>query len=162
MSYLGVGGSDLPLRICIGSSQAEQSLENPWNAEEREKMIRLWLDGRDAEIVHIPDLGDPPNYVRHAEKFHGPPGILFTTDEATSSLYRDADWFVVEGGLEQREDWQGWRIRSTLKMLSTVSEREAALLVMQENVPRSVSELLFDNGWLHRLAFLGRDFEVVG
>ncbi|SVD39335.1 uncharacterized protein METZ01_LOCUS392189, partial [marine metagenome] len=57
MSYLGVGGSDLPLRICIGSSEAEQSLDNPWSAEEREQMIRVWLEGRDAEIVHIPDLG---------------------------------------------------------------------------------------------------------
>jgi len=162
ISFMGVDDSDMPLRICIGSSEAEESLDNPWSAEEREKMIRVWLAGRDAEIVHVPDLGDPPNSVSHAEKFHGPPGILFTTDEATSSLYRDADWFVVEGDLVQRDDWQGWRIRSTLKMLSTVTEREAALLVMQENVPNSVSELLFDQGWLHRLAFLGRDYEVVG
>ena len=78
ISYLGVGDSDLPLRICIGSSEAEQSLDNPWTAEEREQMIRVWLDGIDAEIVHVPDLGDPPNYVRHAEKFHGPPGTILS------------------------------------------------------------------------------------
>ena len=77
MSYLGVGDSDLPLRICIGSSQAEQSLDNPWSAEEREQMIRVWLGDHDAEIVHVPDLGDPPNYVEHAEKFHGPPWSNF-------------------------------------------------------------------------------------
>ncbi|MED5486966.1 MAG: adenylyltransferase/cytidyltransferase family protein, partial [Candidatus Thermoplasmatota archaeon] len=53
MSFLGVDDSDLPLRICIGSSQAEQSLDNPWSAEEREQMIRVWLDGYDAEIVHV-------------------------------------------------------------------------------------------------------------
>ena len=55
ISFLGLDDSDLPLRICIGSSQAEQTLENPWSAEEREQMIRVWLDGRDAEIVHVPD-----------------------------------------------------------------------------------------------------------
>ncbi len=162
MSFLGVDDSDLPLRICIGSSQAEQSMDNPWSAEEREQMIRVWLDGYDAEIVHVPDLGDPPNYVRHAEKFHGPPGMIFTTDEGTSELYRAADWFVVESDLINREDWQGWRIRSTLKMLSTVSERNAAISVMSESIPDSVCNLLFDKGWLTRLAFLGRDFEVVG
>ncbi|MEE3310143.1 MAG: adenylyltransferase/cytidyltransferase family protein, partial [Candidatus Thermoplasmatota archaeon] len=136
-SFLGVDNSDLPLRICIGSSQAEQSLDNPWSAEEREQMIRVYLDGRDAEIVHIPDLGDPPNYVRHAEKFHGPPGIIFTTDEGTSTLYREADWFVVEGELINREDWQGWRIRATMQMLSTVAEEEAAIAALSVNMPES-------------------------
>ena len=77
----------LPLRICIGSSEAEQSLENPWSASEREQMIRAWFAGRDAEIVHVPDLGDPPNYVKHAEEFHGPSGTLFTTDFETSKLH---------------------------------------------------------------------------
>ena len=108
------------LRICIGSSEAEQSLDNPWSAIEREQMIRAWLAGREAEIVHVPDLGDPPNYVRHAEKFHGPSGTLFTTDLGTAELYRAADWNVIEHPLSNREDWQGWRIRATIQMLSTV------------------------------------------
>ncbi len=162
MSYLGVGDSDLPLRICIGSSQAEQSLDNPWSAEEREQMIRVWLDGYDAEIVHVPDLGDPPNYVRHAEKFHGPPGIIFTTDEGTSELYRAADWFVVESDLVNREDWQGWRIRATMQMLSTVMEEEAAIAALCVNMPEPVVRLIFDNGWQRRLFHMGTGGEPVG
>ncbi|MDP6324463.1 MAG: hypothetical protein QF684_02715 [Candidatus Thalassarchaeaceae archaeon] len=162
MSYLGVGDSDLPLRICIGSSQAEQSLDNPWSAEEREQMIRVWLGDYDAEIVHVPDLGDPPNYVEHAEKFHGPPGLIFTTDEGTSSLYRKAGWFVVEGDLVQREDWQGWRIRATMQMLSTVTEEEAAIAALCVNMPESVVRLLFANGWQRRLFHMGTGGEPVG
>ena len=50
-SFLGIDDSDLSLRICIGSSEVEQSLDNPWTADEREQMIRVYLDGRDAEIV---------------------------------------------------------------------------------------------------------------
>ena len=100
----GALSHELPLRICIGSSEVEQSLDNPWTADEREQMIRTWLADLDVEIVRIPDLGDPPNYVRHAEKFHGPPGIIFTTDEGTSKLYREADWFVVQGELANRDD----------------------------------------------------------
>jgi len=161
-SYLGIGNSDLPLRICIGSSEAEQSLENPWSAEEREQMIRVWLDGRDAEIVHVPDLGDPQNYVRHAEKFHGPPGIIFTTDEGASELYREADWFVVESELVNREDWQGWRIRATMQMLSTVMEEEAAIAALSINMPESVARLIIDNGWQRRLLHLGTGGEPVG
>ena len=162
MSYLGVGDSDLPLRICIGSSQAEQSLDNPWSAEEREQMIRVWLEDYDAEIVHVPDLGDPPNYVRHAEKFHGPPGLIFTTDESTSSLYRCADWSIVEGDLVQREDWQGWRIRATMQMLSTVVEEEAAIAALSINMPESVVRLIYANGWQRRLFSMGTGGEPVG
>ena len=162
MSFLGVEDSDLPLRICIGSSQAEQSLDNPWSAEEREQMIRVWLDGYDAEIVHVPDLGDPPNYVRHAEKFHGPPGLIFTTDESTSLLYRDAGWQSVEGDLVQREDWQGWRIRATMQMLSTVIEEEAAITALSINMPEPVARLIIDNGWQRRLFHMGTGGEPVG
>ena len=92
ISYLESQRLDLPLRICIGSSTIEPSLNNPWNAEEREKMIRVWLGQLDAEIVHVPDLGDPPNYVRHAEKFHGPPGTIFTTDNGNLHVSLSKFW----------------------------------------------------------------------
>ena len=162
MSFLSAGDSNLPLRICIGSSEANQSLDNPWTAEEREQMIRAWLDGRDVEIVQVPDLGDPPNYVRHAEKFHGPPGTIFTTDSATSELYRTADWSVVKGDLSQRGDWQGWRIRATMQMLSTVMEEEAAIAALCVNMPESVVRLIFENGWQRRLFHMGTGGEPVG
>ena len=162
ISFLGVGDSDMPLRICIGSSEAEQSLDNPWSAKEREQMIRVWLDGIDAEIVHVPDLGDPPNYVGHAEKFHGPPGTILTTDEATSSLYREADWFVVKSDLVNREDWQGWRIRATMQMLSTVMEEEAAIAALSVNMPEVVARLIYDKGWQRRLFHMGTGGEPVG
>ena len=162
MSFLGVDDSDLPLRICIGSSQAEQSLDNPWSAEEREQMIRVWLDGYDAEIVHVPDLGDPPNYVRHAEKFHGPPGMIFTTDEGTSELYRAADWFVVESDLINRRDWQGWRVRATIQMMSTITDEQGVRTVLGENIPEKVVNWLIENDAIKRLAFMGMGGEPVG
>ena len=150
------------LRICIGSSETEQSLDNPWNANEREQMIRAWLAGRDAEIVHVPDLGDPPNYVRHAEKFHGPSGTLFTTDKSTAELYREAEWKVIEHSLENRDNWQGWRIRATLQMLSTVMEEEAVIAALSVNIPPTVAQLIVDNGWQRRLLHMGTGGEPVG
>ena len=162
ISFLGVGDSDQPLRICIGSSQAEQSLDNPWSAEEREQMIRTWLDGRDVEIVHVPDLGDPPNYVRHAEKFHGPAGTIFTTDEGTSELYRAAGWGIVESDLVNRPNWQGWRIRAPMQMWSPVVEEAAAIAALSVNMPESVARLIVDNGWQRRLFHMGTGGEPVG
>ena len=90
LEHLKANGYKRHLRICIGSSEAEPSLENPWDAKEREQMIRAWLDrdyggeGIDTEIVQVPDLNDPPNYVRHAEQFHGTAGSIFTSDQATA------------------------------------------------------------------------------
>jgi cytidyltransferase-like protein len=156
----------LACRIVIGSSNLPESLDNPWTWEEREKMIRTWLTDNDSdkfvEVVAVPDINDPPNWVAHAENYHGKAGILFTSDGPTAELYRQSGWPVVESPLEARESWEGWRIRSTLKMLSTVSEVEAALSVMAETIPNSVAELLWNEGLLKRLAFLGRPYEPVG
>lgn len=162
ISYLGEGNSDLPLRICIGSSKAEQSLDNPWTAEEREHMIRAWLAGKDIEIVQVPDLGDPPNYVRHAENFHGPPGEIFTTDQETAELYIAAGWKAMLNDVENRENWQGWRIRATIQMMSTVSEEEGVRSVLSENIPEEVVNWLIENDAIKRLAFMGLGGEPVG
>jgi nicotinamide mononucleotide adenylyltransferase len=129
-------------------------------------MICCWLATNhpnvEVDVVAVPDINDPPNWVLHAEKYHGRAGILFTSDEQTADLYRNSDWEVVESPLQVRESLEGWRIRSTLKMLSTVSEREASISVMVETIPEEVAELLWDEIWLKRLAFLGRPFEAVG
>jgi nicotinamide mononucleotide adenylyltransferase len=163
ISYLKIGDLDMPLRICIGSSEAEQTLENPWSANEREEMIRAWLgDDLKAEIVQVPDLGDPPNYVQHAEKFHGPPGIILTSDEETAKLYVEAEWMAVTSDLVNREDWQGWRVRATIQMMSTVSDVNGIRSVLTENIPDEVVDWLIENDAIKRLAFMGMGGEPVG
>ena len=67
-----------PTVIAVGSSQAEMSMDNPWNADEREAMIRRWLGDRQAKVVKIPDINDPPNWVEHALKFHGEGTVSYT------------------------------------------------------------------------------------
>jgi len=156
----------LPIRIIIGSANQPESLDNPWTWQERKQMICCWLATNhpnvEVDVIAVPDINDPPNWVVHAEKYHGIAGVLFTSDEKTADLYRNSDWQVIESPLQVRESWEGWRIRSTLKMLSTVSEREASLSVMAETIPKEVAELLWDEIWLKRLAFLGRPYEAVG
>jgi nicotinamide mononucleotide adenylyltransferase len=159
-------GIGLSSRIVIGSANLPESLDNPWTWQERKQMICCWLATNhpnvEVDVVAVPDINDPPNWVAHAEQYHGSAGILFTSDEQTADLYRNSDWQVVESPLQVRESWEGWRIRSTLKMLSTVSEKEASMSVMAASIPEEVAELLWDEIWLKRLAFLGRPYEAVG
>ena len=43
ISFLGVENSDLTLRICIGSSQAEQSLDNPWTILMQSLFMHMYI-----------------------------------------------------------------------------------------------------------------------
>tara|TARA_B110000495_G_scaffold134364_1_gene117578 strand:+ start:10 stop:540 length:531 start_codon:yes stop_codon:yes gene_type:complete len=150
-----------PTIIAIGSSDVEPSLDNPWNASERESMIRAWLDGREAEIVLIPDINDPPNWVKHATTYHGK-GKLVTSDLATSELYADADFPVEWVDLSNRESYEGWRVRVTLKMLSTVYETDAQREVMKTSIPENVVNWLIENDALHRLYSMSQGLEHAG
>ena len=150
-----------PTVIAIGSSEAEMSTDNPWDANEREAMIRAWLDGRDAQIVHIPDINDPPNWVEHATKFHGE-GTLVTSDESTKQLYEESGFGVDWVDLSNRESLEGWRVRATLKMLSTVYETDAQKEVMSVSIPQQVVDWLVENDALYRLYSMSRDVEHAG
>ena len=150
-----------PTTIAIGSSQAELSMNNPWTADEREEMIRQWLGDREAEIVQIPDINDPPNWVEHATQYHGE-GVLVTSDEQTKELYQNSDFPVFWVDLQNRESFEGWRVRATLKMLSTVYETEAQKQVMQASIPMDVVNWLIDNDAIYRMYTMSRDLEHAG
>jgi len=155
----------LPLRICIGSSNRPESMQNPWTWQERQEMIDAWMQSEHPDqqysVVAIPDLGDPENWVLHAEKWHGGAGHFFSTDEATAGLYERADWPVTIDELQNRESWEGWRIRATMQMVSTVVE-EAVSHVLSASIPQSVLALIIEKSWQRRIAFLGEGGEPVG
>jgi cytidyltransferase-like protein len=150
-----------PTTIAIGSSEAEPSLENPWNASEREAMIRAWLGDRDATIVQIPDINDPPNWVEHAIAYHGK-GTLVTSDVATRELYEKSDFSVTWVDLSNRDSFEGWRVRLTLKMLSTVFELDGQKEVMSASIPTEVVHWLTENDALHRLYSMSQGLEHAG
>lgn len=155
---------EMPLIVGLGSSNREESMQNPWSSEERSAMLESWLTeaGISAEIAPIPDIDDPPNWVSHAEKYHGGAGLLFTSDIQTAQLYESSGWEVVLGELEHREGFEGWRVRATARMMSTVDDRQAVMEVLSTTVPEVIVSHLLDNGLLRRLAFLGEGGEPVG
>lgn len=155
---------DLPLRIAIGSVNKPQNLRNPWDAEEREKMLKASLGDLDidAEIIGVPDIDDPPNWVSHAEAYHGPPGVLVTSDQATADLYLDGGWTVELIDLEERTSLEGWRIRETARMMSTITDHIAIITVLSPTMQVSVIEAMIEMDAFRRLAFMGEGGEPVG
>ena len=110
----------------------------------------------------IPDIEDPPNWVNHASQYHGSDGVLITTDLSTSELYSAAGWQVVLLPLDQRERFEGWRVRETARMLSTIGDDFAIREVLGTLVPMAVLNHLIESNGLHRLAFMGEGGEPVG
>ena len=156
---------EMTLVIAIGSSNRPESIENPWSSQERVEMIDSWLNEVgyiDVSIVSIPDIEDPPNWVSHAENYHGPAGVFFTSDNPSAELYESAGWPVVLTSLEQRGNFEGWRVRETARMMSTVDDVEAVRTVLSHSVPEKVVDYLIAQNSLRRLAFLGEGGEPVG
>ena len=151
------------ITVAIGSAEAPESADNPWSAEERSEMVEVWAQsaGVEVEVVCIPDIDDPPNWVAHASTFHGE-GTLATSDPKSAELYRKAGWMVIDIPLTERQDLEGWRVRETLKMLSTIDDDEAFASVMENSLPQVIIEwFLADHYRVYRLAILGPDVEPV-
>lgn len=137
--------------VAIGSAQAGWEAKNPWTADERAAMVHAWATdaGHEVTVVRIEDINDPPNWVEHATQQHGE-GILVTSDENTKDLYGLAGWEVNEVDLSQRDTLEGWRVRQSIRMLSTVMDDEAARVVLQSSVPTAVIEWLIEHDAMYR------------
>jgi cytidyltransferase-like protein len=160
-----LNASEMSLIIAIGSSNRPESMENPWSSAERIAMLNVWLEAEsieDVSIVSVPDIEDPPNWVVHAEMYHGAAGVFFTSDIPSAELYENAGWPVVMTSLEQRDSFEGWRVRETARMMSTVGDEEAVRSVLSHSVPPVVVDHLISCNALRRLAFLGEGGEPVG
>ena len=139
--------------IAIGSASKGWESNNPWTLEERKLMIEAWLESNKkiATIVGIDDINDPPNWVKHASKHHGD-GVLVTSDEGTKELYESDNFPVEFVDLANRENLEGWRVRQTLLMLSTVYDDDAVREVLTATVPIPVIDWLIENDAIFRLS----------
>ncbi len=143
------------ITIAIGSAQEEWTVDNPFSVQERTDMLRAWATSNQFQdnitIVGIEDINDPPNWVEHASKHHGE-GTLVTSDDAPTRLYETAAVQVHWVDLHEREQFEGWRIRQTCMMLSTVYDDDATRMVLAPSVPESIIEWLITNDGLYRFS----------
>ena len=88
------------LVVAVGSSNRPENLRNPWTHLERSEMINKWLEFSRIKdmpiIVPIPDIEDPPNWVAHAELYHGISGVFISSDIPLLDLYADSGWITVQ------------------------------------------------------------------
>ena len=147
--------------VAIGSAQSEWEPNNPWSAKERTMMINAWATHHniEIEICTIEDINDPPNWVSHATKFHGV-GVLVTSDEDTHNLYQQSGFETSLIDLSNRDNFEGWRVRQTALMLSTVYDDDAVASVLGASVPEVVVKWLIDNDAIYRLSTMGSGVNV--
>ena len=101
--------------IGIGSSQYSYTRDNPFTAEERERMIResLRKEGIDNfEIYMIPDIHNYPRWVRHVEntipeKFD----VVIARNPVTLKLFKEKGYTVKRPPRYGGEDCKGEVIR---------------------------------------------------
>ena len=139
--------------IAIGSADKGWESNNPWTFEERQAMIQSWLNANEKSVtmIGVEDINDPPNWVEHASKSHGQ-GILVTSDEETKKLYQAANFEIKFIDLSNRENFEGWRVRQTLLMLSTVYDDDAIIEVLSATIPQQVVDWLIENDAIYRLS----------
>ncbi len=96
--------------VGVGSSNAKQNTQNPFTYEEREEMVHA-VFGDTVDVVAVPDIHDPPNWVDHVLRITGPVDRVFGNDERTLSLFEDAGVPVRRTGLQARGEREGTNIR---------------------------------------------------
>lgn len=139
--------------IAVGSASKGWESNNPWTLDERKAMVEAWLTANNkvATIIGIEDINDPPQWVKHAAKIHGE-GVLVTSDEPTKILYENDDFPVQFVELNNRENLEGWRVRQTLLMLSTVYDDDAVREVLNATIPEPVVNWLIEHDAIFRLS----------
>ena len=77
---------------------------------------------------------------------------MITSDEKTAELYKTANFEVILVELNNRDNYEGWRIRKTALMLSTVYDDDAVREVLSASVPLPVVDWLIENDGIFRLS----------
>ncbi len=105
------------LFVGLGSSNKPLGEENPFSAEEREKMIISSIDAtirNKIEIYFIPDFDDHQKWVKHIETIIPKFEIVFTNDEMTQFLFSKKGIKVVTIPFTKRDILSGTNIRGLI------------------------------------------------
>ena len=101
----------------IGSSQYSGTEQNPFSAEERTMMITKTFQQEGIssfDIVNIPDLHDPPQWVDHVCQLVPSFDVVFTNNEFTCQLFTEKGFTVKETPVHEPEHYCGQTIRHAI------------------------------------------------
>ena len=104
--------------IGIGSSQYSHTTENPFSYEERSQMITKTLQHNNITnfTIHpIPDLHDPPHWVKHVTSLTPTFDVVITNNNFTEQLFKEKNYTVKHTSLYNRDEYSGKEIRHRIK-----------------------------------------------
>lgn len=84
--------------IGIGSSNVSGTEKNPYDLKTREKMIYGSLkqfNFKNYEMIEIPDINDPPNWVNHVLSIISDFNVVITNNDFTGKLFKEKGYFVM-------------------------------------------------------------------
>tara|TARA_B110000438_G_C15817802_1_gene652767 strand:- start:957 stop:1442 length:486 start_codon:yes stop_codon:yes gene_type:complete len=102
--------------ICIGSSQKERTIENPFTKGERRKMIESVLETLECnyEIYEIPDINNYDLYVSHLTKIVPSFDVVYSGNALVKRLFTEAGHKVIVPQMVNRLVWEGSSIRQDI------------------------------------------------
>ncbi len=136
--------------IGIGSSQYSNVIDNPFSEEERKKMIKETfkrVDIKNYEIISIPDIHDPPNWVSHVLSIVKDFDVVISNNALTIKLFSEKGFTVVKTPPFEKEKYSGKVIR----------KRMIDGLEWEELVPKPVAKIIKDINGVQRLIDLSNN-----
>jgi nicotinamide-nucleotide adenylyltransferase len=100
--------------IGIGSSQASNTVDNPFSAEQRKNMIAQSLQLVNISnyvIILIPDINDPPNWVNHVSSIFSDFNVVITNNTFTKKLFEEKGYIVKNTKIYGNGKYSGKEIR---------------------------------------------------
>lgn len=100
--------------IGIGSSQYQDTFDNPFSSRERHEMIARSLDAvdiRQYRIVSIPDIHDPPHWVDHVCSIVSDFDVVIANNTFTRKLFSEKGYVVKGTAFFNRNEYSGREIR---------------------------------------------------
>lgn len=101
----------------IGSSNKRPGKENPFTAQEREKMILSSIDSGVAnkiQIYYIPDLENHKKWIENLDTIVPEYQMVFSNDDMTQHLYSQKNIEVVSIPFTKRDELSGTNIREKI------------------------------------------------
>jgi len=103
--------------IGIGSSQYQNTLENPFSENERKEMIIESLKNEEIKnykIVLLPDIHNPPKWVEHVNSIILDYNIVITNSPTTKKLFTKKGFEVRNTPIYNRKELSGYTIRKKM------------------------------------------------
>ena len=105
------------LIICIGSAQESHTFADPFTAGERHLMISESLNQAGIDnyyLIPIVDINRFSVWVAHVKSLTPPFDAIYTNNDLTARLFREAGIEVRKPRLYDRDKYSGRRVRQTM------------------------------------------------